>query len=168
MDQKLSGTDVDLACSKGPGDEGQGRGCAKWEERARVGGGGQCGANAGRPAINRVGQSVLCLGAILEDGPEVRSRRTQQYQGLILIRETVILGQGEAADRVQPGLRDGARQGLWDRRGGQLDRMSEPAPWSVNSSSRQALGARPSRMTAARQPPFKAETAVSVLGIMPP
>ena len=51
---------------------------------------------------------------------------------------------------------------------GSLSRMMLPAPWSVNSSSRQAFGARPSRMTTARTPPAIAASAVSVFGIMPP
>ena len=46
--------------------------------------------------------------------------------------------------------------------------MIEPAPCSVNSSSRVAFGARPSRITTARTPPASAASAVSVLGIMPP
>ncbi|MGB1829790.1 MAG: hypothetical protein ACPHI0_08155, partial [Paracoccaceae bacterium] len=40
-------------------------------------------------------------------------------------------------------------------------RIIVPAPCFVNNSSKQAFGSRPSRMTAARTPPFKALKAVS-------
>src|SRR5690606_21748926 len=65
----------------------------------------------------------------------------------------------------EPGKDHPARPGVTR---GRVDRMIDPAPCSVNSSSRQALGSRPSRMTAARTPSFTAFSAVSTLGIIPP
>lgn len=95
-----------------------------------------------RPTVEGVRCAVGILRRCGEGGPEVGIGTEQDDRLLAFLRHP--------EDReVRPrGLLRALRAG----QRGQPARISEPAPWAVNSSRSVAFGTRPSRMTTARTP----------------
>src|SRR5690606_10478440 len=134
----------------------------------------QPGHDPRRPAVQRIGRPVAPFGGAGEPGPEPGFARTEKEEragapgravarpGVERAEEVERLGRGPCRDLFVGGH---VRRGFTR---GSVERMMEPAPWSVKSSSRQAFGCRPSRITAARTPPSTAASAVSTFGIIPP